>query len=94
MVRTWGKSCEVTSLKTAAAELRRGVEALEGPDDNRCGRCGRNMCKPSVLVADAAQMYEEVPPSRVRDGLSSLIEWARGLGYTGVAVAKRAGGAS
>ena len=44
---------------------------------------------PAVVVADAAQMYEEVPPSRVRQGLRSRITWAMGRGYTGVAVSKR-----
>jgi hypothetical protein len=52
------------------------------------------MPAPAVVVADAAQMYEEVPPDRVRRGLRSLIDWAAGLGYAGVAVSKRAAGPS
>ena len=44
---------------------------------------------PAVVVADAAQMYEEVPPSRVRHDLRSLITWATSRSYTGVAVSKR-----
>ena len=49
---------------------------------------------PAVVVADVAQMYEEVPPSRVRHGLRSLITWATSRGYTGVAVSKRTAGPS
>ena len=49
---------------------------------------------PAVVVADAAQMYEEVPPSRVRSCLRSLITWATDRGYTGVAVCKRTAGLS
>ena len=40
LVKSWGRAYEVTSLKTAAAELRRKVAALEGTEDGRCERCG------------------------------------------------------
>ena len=49
---------------------------------------------PAAVVADAAQMYEEVPPSRVRSGLRSLITCATDRGYTRVAVYKRTAGPS
>ena len=49
---------------------------------------------PAVVVADAAQMYEDVPPSRVRHSLRSLITWATSRGYTGVTVGKRTAGPS
>ena len=94
LVKSWGRAYEVTSLKTAAAELRRKVALLEGTEDDLCERCGACMPTPSVLVADAAQMYEEVPPTRVVQGLSSLVDWASSQGYTGVVVSKRRGGAS
>jgi hypothetical protein len=107
LVAAWGRGHDVSSLKTAAAELRRKVAALSGPagggergEDQRppgvghCDRCGAYMPSPAVVVADAAQMYEEVPPSRVRSGLRSLFAWAEDRGYTGVAVCKRTGGPS
>ena len=52
------------------------------------------MASPAVVVADAAQMYEEVPPDRVRVGLRSLVDWAAAQGYVGVAVSKRSAGTS
>ena len=48
--------------------------------------CDAHMPCPAAAVADAAQMYGEVPRSRVRSGLRSLITWATDRGYTGVAV--------
>ena len=107
LVAAWGRGHDVSSLKTAAAELRRKVAALSDPaadgereEDRRppgigrCDRCGAHMPCPAVVVADAAQMYEEVPPSRVRSGLQSLFAWAVDRGYTGVADCKRTGGLS
>ena len=89
LVAAWGRGHDVTSLKTAAAELRNKVAALSGPAVGNgagaegqapgtvfCTRCKAFMPCPAVVVADAAQMYEEVPPSRVRHGLRSLITWA------------------
>ena len=94
LVTTWGRSFEVASLKTAASDLRTRVASLVEPATPHCERCGRAMSGPSVLVADAAQMYEAVPPSRVREGLAALVEWAAGEGYAGVVVSRRQGGAS
>ena len=107
LVAAWGRGHDVSSLKTAAAELRAKVALLDGPafsgggeacgqapDTVRCARCKACMTGPAVVVADAAQMYEEVPPSRVRSGLLSLIDWATGRGYAGVAVSKRTAGPS
>ena len=107
LVTAWGRGYDVSSLKTAAAELRAKVAALSGPGAGRsvgagrrvscptdCTRCGAHMPGPAVVVADAAQMYEEVPPDRVRQGLRSLISWAAELGYVGVAVCKRSSGPS
>ena len=106
LVAAWGRGHDVSSLKTAAAELRRKVAALSGPaggggrgEDQRppgvghCDKCGAYMPSPAVVVADAAQMYEEVPPSRVRSGLS-LFAWEEDRAYAGVAVCKRTGGPS
>ena len=105
LVAAWGKGHDITSFK-AAAELRGKVAALSGPavDDQPraegrapgtvlCARCKARMPCPAVVVADAAQM-NEVPPSRVRSGLRSLITWATDRGYTGVAVCKRTAGSS
>ena len=102
LVAAWGKGHDVSSLKTAATELRSKVAVLSGPAADGqpgregqapgaacCARCGAHMPCPAVVVADAAQMYEEVPPSRVRSGLRSLFAWTAGRGYTGVAVCKR-----
>ena len=107
LVAAWGRGHDVTSLKTAAADLRSKVAALSDPaadgrreEDGRppgvhcCARRGAHMPCPAVVAVDAAQMYEEVPPSRVRSGLRSLFAWVVGRGYTGVAVSKRTGGAS
>ena len=107
LVAAWGRGHDVTSLKTAAAELRSKVAALsdladdgrpgargQAPDTAFCARCNAHMPCPAVVVADAAQMYEEVPPSRIRCGLRSLITWATDRGYTGVAVCKRTAGPS
>ena len=107
LVAALGKGHDVTSLKTAAAELPGKVAALSGPavDDQPraegwapgmvlCARCNAHMPCPAVDVADAAQMYEEVPPSTIRHGLRSLITWATDRGYTGVAVCKRTAGSS
>ena len=106
-VTAWGRGHDVASLKTAAAELREKVAELAGPPPcagagaarqadglPACARCGTHMPCPAVVVADAAQMYEEVPPSRVREGLGSLVTWAKERGYTGVAVSKRTAGPS
>ena len=84
----WGRSFEVRSLKTAAADLRKRAAELEAPDRPFCLRCGCYLPGPAVVVADAAQMYEEVPPSRVRAGLEDLIAWAELAGYTGVVVSR------
>ena len=62
IVTAWGRSYEVTSLKTAAADLRRAVDRPEHPQPSCCERCRARMSAPSILVAGAAQMYEEVPP--------------------------------
>ena len=107
LVAAWGRGHDVSSLKTAAAELKSKVAALSGPAVGgragaegqapgavHCARCKAHMPCPAVVVADAAQMYEEVPPSRVRHGLRSLITWATSRGYTGVAVSKRTAGPS
>jgi hypothetical protein len=105
LVAAWGRGHDVSSLKTAATELRTKVAALSGPafDGEEgaygqapgtacCARCKARMSCPAVVVADAAQMYEEVPPSRVRSGLLSFVDWATGRGYAGVAVSKRTAG--
>jgi len=44
LVKSWGRAYEVTSLKTAAAELRRKVAVLEGSgnDEVRTCRCRRS----------------------------------------------------
>ena len=107
LVAAWGRGHDAASLKTAAAELHSNVAALIGPAaDGRpgreeqasgavfCARCNAHMPCSAVVVADAAQIYEEVPPSRVRSGLRSLITWATDRGYTGVAVCRRAAGLS
>ena len=57
-------------------------------------RCKAHMPCPAFVVADAAQMYEEVPRSRIRHSLRSLITWATDSGYTGIAVIKRTAGPS
>ena len=96
LVAAWGRGHDVSSLKTAARELRSKVAVLSGPAADgrpggegqalgaaRCARCDAHMPCLAVVVADAAQMYEEVPPSRVRSGLRSFITWATDRGYTG-----------
>ena len=105
LVAAWGRGHEVSSLKTTAAELKSKVAALSGPAVGGgasaegqapgtvyCARCKAHMPCPAVVVADAAQMYEEVHPSRVRHVQRSLITWATGRGFTGVAVSKRTAG--
>jgi hypothetical protein len=94
LVTAWGLGFEVASLKTSASDLRSRVAKLVEPSAACCERCGKAMRGPAVLVADAAQMYEAVPPSRVREGLASLVEWAVGEGYTGVVVSRKQGGSS
>ena len=107
LVTAWGRGFDVSSLKTAAAELRDKVAALAGPSAGEgrrvgqsgpalhsCARCGAGMSCPAVVVADAAQMYEEVPPSRVREGLASFITWATEQGYVGVVASKSSHGPS
>ena len=94
LVSTWGRGFEVASLKTAVSDLRSRVAELEAPETSCCRRCARSMCGPSVLVADAAQMYEEVPPSRVSEGLETLVAWAVEKGYVGVVVSRRQGASS
>ena len=89
---TWGRSFEVRSLKTAAADLRKRAAELEAPDAPFCARCGCHMPGPAVVVADAAQMYEEVPPSRVLAGLDDLVAWATLAGYHGVVVSRHSKG--
>ena len=67
LVAAWGRGHDVSSLKTAAAELRRKVAALSGPavggqpraegqtpGVGHCDRCGVYMPSPAVVVADAA----------------------------------------
>ena len=75
------------------------VDGLPGGDGQAtgavfCARCNAHMPCPALVVADAAQVYEEVLPSRVRSGLRSFITLATDRGYTGVAVCKRAAGLS
>ena len=107
LVAAWGRGHDSSSIKTAAAELKSKIAALSGPAVGGgagaegqapgavlCAKCKAHTPCPAALVADAAHMYEEVPPSRVRHGLRSLITWATSRGYTGVAVSKRTAGPS
>ena len=62
------------------------VGLTDSPTPCVCVRCGHAMGHIALMVADAAQMFEAVPPALVMSGLRELLAWAQGCSYTGVVV--------
>ena len=85
-----GVGFETRMLHTAVSDLRSACQQLLPPEKNKCCRCDAVLHGLSLIVCDAAQMYEEISPQLVLEAVQSLIfrAQARYPNATGVAVAK------
>ena len=64
---------ETTSLFSAVKDFKLAVDKLSCASD-MCVRCSSPKPRLSVCVCDAAQMFEELEPCRVREAVAYLIE--------------------
>lgn len=69
---------ETLTLTSAVPDFRRACAKLR-MDSTRCAcvKCGGGLQGLSLSVCDAAQMYEELPPDKIRSSLSFLIQRLR-----------------
>eukprot|EP00959_Pyramimonas_sp_CCMP1952_P382323 8011245-Pyramimonas_sp.AAC.1 len=76
-------------MNVAIDELKSRVNELEQPRPGTrpcCIRCGESMAHPTLLISDAAQAYEELDDTNIRECVSSLCrDAARASGRTSVA---------
>ena len=80
---------ETANLSTAVGDFRKAVNRL-ACSSRRCFRCFSPKPVLSLCVCDAAQMYEELCPTEIRDAVGSLIDKLRASvpAATGIAVAR------
>ena len=84
---------ETRSLKTASRDLKDRWELMLQERGSRtlaptCCRCHKELTRFSLLVADAAQFYEEISPEQVLKDVQALLERARCQGGKAVALRK------
>lgn len=83
---------ETANLFTAIPDFRSACSNLKSHSiGSMCAHCRNAMQGLSLCVCDAAQMYEELPPDKVRTAVAFLIERIKALhpGSSGIAVAKQ-----
>ena len=80
---------ETPNLFTAVKDFRAAVSGLRDTSCNCC-RCQKPKPILSLCVCDAAQMYEELTPSKIREAVASLIQRLQQLmpNATGIVVAR------
>ena len=82
---------ETRSLKTASRDLKDRWEQMLQERGSRtlaptCCRCHKELTRFSLLVADAAQFYEEISPEQVLKDVQALLERVRCQGGKAVAL--------
>ena len=89
VIKLLGIGFETDNLFTAVRDFRGAVGKLSCSSDT-CLRCNSRKPRLSICVADAAQMYEELSPTRIRDAVGFLVSRLQLLmpHVRGIAVAK------
>ena len=85
-----GLGFETRNLHTAVKDFAKACDRLARSSDNLCCKCSNPFAGLSLVVCDAAQMYEEISPRMVFEAVDLLITLAKNRyeNASGVAVAR------